>query len=124
MKLGLSIIESKVDLVKLKIEIYHARNKKMSLTFPCTQEYLSECHLFDSVFRKVLKICRKNSKEVEHDKEKLIWFVVVDALQALMSNPAVSLKRYCREFFQARLNAFAEALIRVIPFKDFLDHLL
>lgn len=95
----MSIIQSKVDLVKLKIEIYHARNRKMSLAFPCTLEYLNECHLFDSVFKRVLKICRKNSKEVEHDKERLIWFVVVDALQAIMSNPVVSLKRYCREFF-------------------------
>lgn len=36
--------------------------------------------MFDQVFKKILKICKKNSKEVEHDKEELIWFVVVDAI--------------------------------------------
>eukprot|EP00347_Sterkiella_histriomuscorum_P024298 403331615 len=121
---GLSIIQSRVDLTKLKIEVYHAHKKGISLQFPCSHEYLTECNMFDSVFKKILKICKKNSKEVEHDKEELIWFVVIDAVQDIKNNDIVTHKKYCREFFQQRLNIFADALIRKIPFRNFLNHLL
>ena len=33
-----------------------------------------------------MKICKKNSKEVEHDKEELIWYIVFDALQNLKND--------------------------------------
>jgi hypothetical protein len=64
--LGLEIIKKKINLTNLKIEIYYAHKKgDISMEFPITHDYMTECYLFDQIFKKVLKICRKNSKEVE-----------------------------------------------------------
>ena len=41
---------------------------------------------FDSIFKQILKICRKNSKEVEHDKEELVWYIVIDTLLELKNH--------------------------------------
>ena len=86
--MGLKIIQEKVNLTNLKIEIYYAYKKKdeSMVAFPVSHDYMSECYLFDQVFKRVLKICRKHSKEVEADKEDKIWFVVFDALQRLKSH--------------------------------------
>lgn len=85
---------------------------------------MNECALFDQIFKKILKICKKNSKEVEQDKEELVWFIVIDSLQELKYNEIVVQKMFCREFFQSRINIFLEALVRVIPFKNLINHIL
>lgn len=98
--LGLEIIKKKVNLTNLKIEIYYANKKRdINTNFPVTSDVMSECYLFDSIFKKCLKICKKNSKEVERDKEDLIWFVVFDTLQSMKYDPQVVQKTFCRDFF-------------------------
>lgn len=115
--LGLEIIKKKVNLNNLKIEIYYANKKgDINTSFPVTSDVMSECYLFDSIFKKCLKICKKNSKEVEREKEDLIWFVVFDTLQSMKYDPQVVQKNFCREFFSLRINLFVDALIRMIPF--------
>jgi hypothetical protein len=54
------------------------------------------CVLFDSFLKKILKICKKNSKEVDEDKEELIWFIVVDTLLEMRSNDKVATKLFCK----------------------------
>jgi hypothetical protein len=54
------------------------------------------CVLFDSFLKKILKICRKNSKEVDEDKEELIWFIVIDTLLDMKSHEKVATKLFCK----------------------------
>lgn len=80
-EMGLNIILQKVNLTNLKIEVYYAHNKRKDVgmvRFPVSHDLMSECYLFDQVFKRILKICRKHSREVEADKEEKIWFVVFD----------------------------------------------
>lgn len=109
---GIKIIKTKVDLNKLKLELYFAKKNGISSSFCITNELMIECVLFDNVFKKILKICSKNSKEVDHDKEELIWYIVIDALIELRQNEKVFHKIFCRSFFQERLNLFVEAMAR------------
>jgi Zinc finger, C3HC4 type (RING finger) len=98
-KLGIQIIKTKVDLRKLKVELYFAIKKDISLNFPVHQDFMVETTCFDSIFKQILKICRKNSKEVEHDKEELVWYIVIDTLMELKGNDCVAFKSFCRNFF-------------------------
>jgi hypothetical protein len=79
-------MKTKVDLRKLKVELFFALKKDISLNFPITQEFMTYTVQFDSIFKQILKICRKNSKEVEHDKEELVWYIVIDTLMDLKNN--------------------------------------
>ena len=92
-------MKNKVDLRKLKVELYFALKKEMSLNFPVNQDFMVETTQFDSIFKQILKICRKNSKEVEHDKEELVWYIVIDTLMDLKNNEVVAYKSFCRNFF-------------------------
>ena len=123
-KLGIEIMKNKVDLRKLKVELYFALKKEMSLNFPVNQDFMVETTQFDSIFKQILKICRKNSKEVEHDKEELVWYIVIDTLMDLKNNEVVAYKSFCRNFFQKRMNLFMESLVRVIPFQNFIAYIL
>lgn len=121
----MKIIKTRINLDNLKIEIYYANKKnELSLDFPITHEFMTETYRFDQYFRSILKICRKYSKEVEHDKEELVWYVVFDTLYDLKYHEKVANKRFCRNFFQQRINIFIDALLRVVPFKNFVNHVL
>jgi hypothetical protein len=64
----------------------------------------------------VIKICRKNSKEVEEGKEEQIWYEVSDTLFSLKMDPTVSKKSFCKEYFEKRINLFIVDLVNCIPF--------
>ena len=84
---------------------------------------MPECHFFDGIFRRVLGILTKHVREgVDQDKEETVWFLAIDALLDLKQHDKIALKKYCKRFFQARLNLLVEAMARTIPFKRFLDH--
>lgn len=85
---------------------------------------MSECHFFDSIFRRIYKILVKHGREVEADKEERIWYLAIDALLDLKQHETVILKAYCRRFFQQRLNLLVEAMSRTVPFNKFLEHAL
>ncbi len=78
----------------------------MSLKFCINNEYLPECTQLDAILKKIFKICRKNSKEVEKEKEELIWYIVIDALLDIRKDDLLVKKTYCKLFFQERLNLF------------------
>jgi len=59
---------------------------------------MTECTSFDSYFKQILKICKKNPNEVELGKEEEVWFIVIDMLQEIRNNEILQNKRYCREF--------------------------
>jgi len=97
---GLVIIQKKVNLDKLKIELYFAKGKNISTQYSIKSTHLHECHFFDSIFRRVYKILIKHGKEVDSDKEERIWYLAIDALLDLKQHESVALKSYCRRFFQ------------------------
>lgn len=35
---------------------------------------------FDNLFKQILKICRKNYKEVEKEKEERLWYMVCETI--------------------------------------------
>lgn len=60
---------------------------------------MTETVLFDHIFKQILNICKKNSREVDHDKEELVWYIVIDTLMELKQSEITSHKVYCRDFF-------------------------
>jgi hypothetical protein len=73
------------------------------------------------MLKKVTKICKKNSKEVEIGKEELIWYNVLDTLFELKLDDLVVRKQFCKEFFEKRINSFVIELVNFIPFQNFLE---
>jgi hypothetical protein len=56
---GLSIIRDKVDLNKVKVELYFAKLHNYSVTYPVSNMQLSESAFFDSIFRRLFNILIK-----------------------------------------------------------------
>ncbi len=118
----LKAIREKVDLKLLKYELYEAKQKNWSTVFPVVKEKLMpQCSRIDSVLQQVINICKKNAKEVDHGKEELIWYDVLDALFNLKNATVIYSKRFCRIFFEKRINLFTVELVNHIPFKNFIE---
>lgn len=60
---------------------------------------MPNCSKIDNMLKKVIKICKKSSKEVDIGKEELIWFNILDMLFEMKLDPKISFKRFCREYF-------------------------
>ncbi len=121
---GLQIIRTKISLKRLKVELYFAKQSNIPTSYCLQSTQLSECYFFDAIFRRILGILINHGKEVEETKEERVWFLAIDALLDLKQHESIALKKYCKRFFQNRLNTLVEAMSRTIPFKKFLDHSL
>eukprot|EP00347_Sterkiella_histriomuscorum_P012402 403368713 len=121
-KQGLHLLQEKVDYPKLKVELYLSFEKDLDLTFPFVDIQMPQIQQFDALFKQILKICKKNYREVEKDKEQELWYMVVEQLQSYITNPLFGNKYYAKQFFRNRLQIFSEQLVRAIPFQQYLQH--
>lgn len=117
---GLAILRQKVDVNKIKVELYFAKLKGHKTAYPVANLQLSECAFFDSVFRRLYNIMIKHGREVD---EK-VWYLAIDTLLDLKQNDSIILKAYCKRFFQQRVNHLVEAMSRSVSFRKFLEHAL
>ena len=62
---GLQIIQQKISLKKLKVELYFAKKSNINISFPLESTQLPECYFFDAIFKRIFKILSKHGKEVE-----------------------------------------------------------
>lgn len=75
------VIRSKVNLKLLKFELHEAKNRHWENNYPIHNDKLMpNASKIDSVLKKIINICKKNSKEVDIGKEELIWYDVLDTL--------------------------------------------
>jgi hypothetical protein len=119
---GMQIIQSKLSLSKMKVELYFSKKNNIDVSYPLASTQLSECYFFDAIFKRIYKILSKHGKEVEVDREEKVWYLAIDALLDLKSGSQVAHKAYCRRFFQHRLNLLVEAMSRTLSFNKFLEH--
>lgn len=120
---GLEIMRRKVNMQKLKVELYFAKKNGQSTAYPCrNSQLLRETQFFDGIFRRVLGILAKHGREVEADKEEKVWFHTIDSIHDLKSDDTLLLKSYCQRFIQKRINILVQAMVEVIPLGRFLDH--
>ena len=54
---------------------------------------------FDSVLKKIIAIARKYSKEVDFEKEELIWYNILDTIVDLKNKRQLAKKWFCKLFF-------------------------
>ena len=54
-------------------------------------------------------------------KEELIWYEVLHTLFDMKQDPMISRKKFCRDFFEKRVNMFMGQLVINIPFKNFVE---
>lgn len=107
----------------VKFELYEAKQKDWRTEYPIFKHNLMpNCFRIDSILKKVMTICMKNSNEVDIGKEELIWFDVMDTLFYLKNNELMQQKRFCREYFERRIGFFTKELVSHIPFKNFIEY--
>mmetsp|Transcript_21362 Transcript_21362/g.15616 ORF Transcript_21362/g.15616 Transcript_21362/m.15616 type:complete len:145 (+) Transcript_21362:698-1132(+) len=112
-----------VDLQMVKYELYEAKLKEWMTHYPIFQgKLIPNCHRIDSILKKVHMILIKNSSEVDFEEEEQIWYDVMDNLFQIKMQPVIANKRYCREFFERRIQVFMEEMVKNIPFKNFVEH--
>ena len=73
-------MRTKIDLKKMKIELYFAKKNNLSTAFCISNPQMNECHFFDAIFRRIYKILVNHGREVETDKEEKIWYLAIDAI--------------------------------------------
>ena len=116
------VLKTKINMKLLKYELHEAKNRNWSVSYCITSDKLMpNATKIDSILKKVTKICKKNSKEVDIGKEELIWYEVLDTLFELKADEEISKKKFCRDFFEKRINLFTIELVSHIPFKNFIE---
>ncbi len=74
-------MRTKLSLRKLKIEVYFAKqNDDLSIAYPISSSHTPECYFFDAVFKRIVGILVKHSKDIEEEKEEKVWFLTIDAI--------------------------------------------
>jgi hypothetical protein len=115
-------MKDRVNLKMLKFELHEAKARNWVTTYPIhSDKLMPNCSKIDSILKKVTKICKKNSKEVDIGKEELIWYEVLDMLFKLKGDETIMKKKFCKEFFEKRINLFTIELVGYIPFKNFIE---
>lgn len=67
----MKVITKQVNLKMLKYELYEAREKGISSSYPIHHaKYMPHCTKLDHILKTVTKICVKYSKEVDIGKEE------------------------------------------------------
>lgn len=121
----LKVIKAKVDLVQLKKELKIATRNNLTTDYRVDNtKYLSNCSLFDHYFKIVMKICKKNHDDVDIGKEEMIWFIILDTLFTFKNNKEFAKNSLYKKFFSSRIQHFSSILMRFVPFKKFLNHVI
>jgi len=122
-KMFMKAMREQVDMTMIKYELYEAKQKEWMSHYPIFQgKLIPNCHKIDSILKKVQLILIKNSSEVDYEEEELIWYDMMDNMFAMKMHPTIASKKYCREFFEKRIQVFMEEMVMHIPFKNFVEH--
>jgi hypothetical protein len=114
-----------IELEVLCRELNQAHVHRLATHYQIQNEQaLPTATKFDQLFKRVLKICRKNCGEVDIGHEELVWYIVLDTLIGLKSAPEFKEDEHFKTFFNTRITMFVFSLIENIPFKNFLEHAL
>jgi hypothetical protein len=60
--------------------LYFAKKNQVTTDYPVPSAQMPECFFFDAIFKRVLGILSKNSKDIDEDKEEKVWFMAFDTL--------------------------------------------
>ena len=123
----MKIVREQSNYSSLKIELHEAWVRDWDMSVSHIQQKLQglmpNAYKIDQIVMKEIRICKKNAKDVDRDKEELIWYETLDTLFSMRSHPLIKKKLYAREFFKHRINMVILELIKHIPFKRFIDTL-
>mmetsp|Transcript_35171 Transcript_35171/g.34195 ORF Transcript_35171/g.34195 Transcript_35171/m.34195 type:complete len:305 (+) Transcript_35171:1205-2119(+) len=118
----LNSITENLNIKKLMYELYEGKKGKLDMEYPIKNEKLRpNATKIDHIVVKVLKICKNHYKEVDIGKEEQIWYDVLEKLYSLKNHELMWYKKFCREFFDQRINMFIVELVNHISFQNFYE---